>query len=274
MSEAADLWGQKPDPKGQEADPKGRRPTLTAVVIARDEEGNIVDCLRSVGWADRLGVLLDTRSTDRTAELARGAGAEVRVRAFDNFAAQRDAALEAFEADWVFFVDADERGTPGLQTEVRRVIRDETKVGWWVPRRNYIWGRWIRHAGWYPDYQLRLLRRGHARYDPQREVHELVILDGLEGHLQNPLIHYNYTSVGQFLRKQDYYATYEAQILMQRGIHPRPHSLVLQPLREFWRRYITLEGYKDGGHGLLLSLLMGYYTLVAYRRARGLLRVL
>jgi glycosyltransferase involved in cell wall biosynthesis len=240
------------------------------VVLARNEAANIVACLDSVNWADRLCVLLDTRSTDRTAELARAAGAEVRQREFVNFADQRNAALEIFDAEWVFFVDADERGTPGLGPEVRRVIEDESTVGWWVPRRNYIWGRWIRHAGWYPDYQLRLLRRGWAHYDPTREVHEVVILAGQGGYLENPLIHHNYATVGQFLRKQDSYADYEASVLLRRGIRPRPHSLVLQPLREWRRRYCTLQGYKDGAHGLLLSLLMGYHMFVVYWRARRL----
>ena len=243
-------------------------PLLAVVVLARDEEENIQDCLESVSWADKLCVLVDPRSTDRTMELALQAGAEVQQRKFVNFADQRSAALDLFEADWIFFVDADERGTPELGPEVRRVIQKESAVGWWVPRRNYIWGRWIRHAGWYPDYQLRLLKRGFARYDPEREVHEVVILDGPDGHLQNPLIHYNYTTVRQFLHRQDFYADYEASVLVKQGIRPRPHNLVLQPLREFCRRYLTLQGYKDGGHGLLLSLLMAYYTFVAYWRAR------
>lgn len=248
---------------------EGDLPQLAAVILTKNEEHHIVDCLHSVGWADKRYVL-DSGSTDRTVELARQAGAEVQQRAFVNYADQRDAALQMFKAEWIFFVDADERATPELEPEVRHVIAAEPAVGWWVPRRNYIWGRWIRHAGWFPDYQLRLLKRGAACYDPAREVHEIVQLNGPEGHLQNPLIHYNYFTVGQFLRKQGFYATYEAEVLVKQGIHPRPHSVILQPLREFWRRYITLEGYKDGGHGLLLSVLMGYYTGVAYWRARGM----
>jgi (heptosyl)LPS beta-1,4-glucosyltransferase len=243
-------------------------PTLAVVVLARDEERNICDCLHSVGWADKLCVLLDSRTTDHTVELALKAGAEVQQRPFVNFADQRNAALEILETDWIFFVDADERGTPELEPEVRRVIQEEPAVGWWVPRRNYIWGRWIRHAGWYPDYQLRLLKRSHARYDPGREVHEVVILDGPDGYLQNPLIHYNYATVRQFVQRQGFYADYEASVLVKQGIRPRPHNLVMQPLREFRRRYLTLQGYRDGGHGLLLSLLMAYYTFVAYWRAR------
>lgn len=248
-------------------------PELAVVVLTKNEEDNIWACLQSVSWADRLYVL-DSLSTDRTVELARRAGAEVQQRFFVNYADQRNTALEMFAAKWIFFVDADERGTPELGSEVRRVIRQDDVVGWWVPRRNYIWGRWIRHTGWYPDYQLRLLKRGFAQYDPTREVHEIVLLDGPDGHLQNPLIHYNYATVRQFLQKQDFYATYEAGILVKRGIQPRPHNFVLQPLREFYRRYWILQGYKDGGHGLLLSLLMAYYTFVAYWRARRMMPIL
>lgn len=244
---------------------------LAVVVLTKNEEHNISDCLQSVSWADKLYVL-DSGSTDRTVALARQAGADVQVHPFVNYAHQRDTALQMFAAEWIFFVDADERGTPELGAEIRHVIQEQTAVGWWVPRRNHIWGRWIRHAGWYPDYQLRLLKRGFARYNPAREVHEIVQLDGPEGHLEHPLTHYNYATVGQFLRRQDFYATYEASVLVRQGIHPRPHSLILQPLREFWRRYITLEGYKDGGHGLLLSVLMAYYTGVAYHRARAMWR--
>jgi len=242
---------------------------LSAVVLTRNEEHNIEECLRSLTWADHL-LVVDSNSTDRTVELARGAGASVEHRAFVNYADQRNAALELAHSDWVFFVDADERATPELASEVRSAVDSSSIVGWRVPRRNMIWGKWIQHAGWYPDYQLRLLKRGSARYDLARPVHEVVILDGQEGWLNNPLIHHNYETVGQFLRKQDAYATFEARILREKGIRPRPHSLVLQPLREFWRRYVSLQGYKDGGHGLALSCLMAYYTHVAYRRARSL----
>jgi len=250
--------------------PSADGPTLAVVVIARDEEDNIAECLRSVPWADRWCVLLDSRTEDRTAQIARDAGAEVQVREFHNFADQRNAALELFDADWVFFVDADERASANLGREIRQVVREQAAVGWWVPRRNHIWGRWIRHAGWYPDYQLRLLKRGHAQYDPEREVHEVVQLTGDEGYLENTLTHYNYATVGEFLRKQDEYAAYEASMLLQGRAPPGLHSVVLQPLREFWRRYVSLRGYRDGAHGLLLSLLTGYYVGVAHWRARQL----
>jgi (heptosyl)LPS beta-1,4-glucosyltransferase len=244
---------------------------LTAIILTKDEEKNIRDCITSLQWADEV-VVFDAFSQDGTVELARESGATVVQHPFHNFAQQRNAALDAVDSDWVFFVDADERATPELASEIRRAIQDESRSGWWVPRHNYIFGRVIRHAGWYPDYQLRLLRRGRARYDPKREVHEIVILDGEEGYLENPLIHYNYDTLAQFVERQNGYTDYEARILFDQGVRPKLHNFILQPLRELRRRYVSLEGYKDGFRGLLLSLLMAYYTLVMYLRLRRLWR--
>lgn len=238
---------------------------LTVVILTKNEEQNIVACLGSVAWADRR-VIVDCHSEDATVSLAAKMGAQVLTHPFRNFADQRDYALTAVQSDWIFFVDADERATPELAAEVRQVIQDPTTNGWWVPRRNYIWGRWIRHAGWSPDYQLRLLRHGCARYDPERPVHEVVLLDGRAGHLQNPLIHYNYQTIGQFIRKQRQYSELEAEILFQQGERPLWRKFISQPWREFWRRYITLQGYKDGSYGLLLSALLGYYRFRVYVR--------
>jgi len=240
-------------------------PELTVVILTKNEEQNIVACLESVAWADRR-VIVDCHSEDATVSLAAKMGAQVLAHPFRNFADQRNYALAAVPSDWIFFVDADERATPELAAEVRRVIEDPTVNGWWVPRRNYIWGRWIRHAGWSPDYQLRLLRHGCARYDPERQVHEVVLLDGRAGHLQNPLIHYNYQTIGQFVHKQRQYSELEAEILWQQGEQRRWRKLISQPWREFWRRYVTLRGYKDGSYGLLLSVLLGYYRFRAYVR--------
>jgi glycosyltransferase involved in cell wall biosynthesis len=246
---------------------------LTVVILTKNEEHNIADCIESVRWADEV-VVFDSFSQDHTVEIAQELGAMVIQRPFRDFADQRNAALEAVESRWVFFVDADERATPELAVEARQAIEDETKAGWWVPRHNYIFGRLTRHAGWFPDYQLRLLERGRARYDPAREVHEVVILDGQAGYLKNVLIHYNYDNLSQFLERQSRYTEYEARILYDQGIRPRWRNFILQPLREFRRRYVSLQGWKDGFHGLLLSGLMAYYNFVTYVRLRRLWRTL
>ena len=240
---------------------------LTVVILTRNEAHNVVDCLASVAWADQ-HVVLDSLSSDNTVDLARQHGATVFQHPFHDYADQRNTALDLVETEWVFFVDADERATPELAQEVRDVIARRSEVGWWVPRKNYIFGKWIRHTGWYPDYQLRVLRRSQARYDPTRQVHEVVVLDGEAGYLQNTLTHFNYDHVGQFLNKQRVYTDYEARILFEQNIRPKWRSFILQPIREFWRRYVTLQGYRDGGHGLLLSVLMAYFNLVMYVRLR------
>jgi (heptosyl)LPS beta-1,4-glucosyltransferase len=168
---------------------------------------------------------------------------------------------------WVFFVDADERAGPSLAAEIRNVVGldDSTSpVGYWVPRRNYIWGSWIRHGGWSPDYQMRLMQTGHVRFDEERDVHELARLQGAEGHLQEKLIHYNYDRLDQFLTKQRRYARLDAQRLHRAGQRAKPRNFVLQPLREFRRRYVELAGFRDGWRGLILSLLLAWYAGVTY----------
>lgn len=241
------------------------RTELVAVVLTRNEAAHIADCIASVRDVADAVVVWDSGSTDGTQDLARSAGAQVIFRAFDNYAAQRQAALDAVDAQWILFVDADERVTPPLAAEIRMAIRSEACAGYWIPRRNFIVGHEMRGGGFTPDHQLRLLRRAVAHYDMGREVHEIVALDGDEGYLAEPLIHYNYANWAQFHRKQRVYARYEARILAERGIRPRPHNFILQPLREFHRRFVTLRGYRDRGHGLRMAILLAwYYGVVPY----------
>jgi glycosyltransferase involved in cell wall biosynthesis len=253
---------------------RGERETveLAAVVLSHNEERHIGDCLDSLAWAgERL--VFDDLSTDNTVEIARARGARVVCQRMENFASQRNAALDAVEARWVFFVDADERCTPALAQEVQRVVAyggDEARAGWWVPRHNYMIGHRMRGGGWYPDYQLRLLRRDRARYDPARPVHEVVLLEGQAGHLENPLTHYNYDTVGQFRVKMGRYTGHEAEILKEKGVRVRPWTYASMPLREFWRRFVTLGGYRDHLYGLLFCGLMAWYTLQTYLKLREL----
>lgn len=243
--------------------PGERMAELTAIILTRNEAYHIVACIESLRWADRI-VVFDAYSDDETVSLAESAGVEVHRRRFDNFAAQRNAALEAVATDWVFFVDADERGTPALADEIRQVMTGRPENGWFVPRHNMIFGRITLGAGWYPDYQFRLLRHGYARYI--RPVHEIGEVDGAIGYLQNPLIHHNYRDPAQFHRKQRFYVEHDAAILWEAGVRPKPHNYLLQPLRQFWWRFFTLRGYRDGLHGLRLSLYMAYYEWLKYRR--------
>ncbi|MCA9989409.1 MAG: glycosyltransferase family 2 protein [Anaerolineales bacterium] len=236
---------------------------LTAIILTRDEAAHISDCVASLAWTDRV-LVFDSFSQDDTVALARAAGAEVQQSPFENYAQQRNAALDALTTDWVFFVDADERGTPALGAEIRQVMATRPEAGWYVPRHNYIFGRLTRGAGWYPDHQLRLFRHGRVRYE--RPVHEIALVDGPVGYLQQPLIHHNYRDPAHFRAKQARYSSYDAQILHQQGVHPRPYTYLTMPLRQFWWRFVSLKGYRDGLHGLRLSGYLAYYEWVKYRK--------
>lgn len=237
---------------------------LTAVILTYNEARHIAACIESVRFADEV-LVFDSFSTDTTPEIARAAGARLLQRAFDDYAGQRNAALEAAGAGWVLFVDADERVTPALAQEVRAAIAGPGAVGFDIPRHNYIFGQLTKGAGWFPDYQLRLLRVGHARYDPAKKVHEVVQLDGPKGVLNEPLIHYNYDNARQFHAKQRRYVAYDALILYEQGVRPKLYTPLTQPARHFIWRYFTLGGWRDGLHGLRLSALMAWYE---YRKTR------
>ena len=241
---------------------------LAAIVLTKNEERHIGACLDSLAWADRC-VVIDSFSTDRTCVIAREHGAEVIQHPFSDYAAQRNVAIDAVDADWIFFVDADERATPELAEEIRKIVGVEfgEVVGWNVPRRNYLFGKLTRGAGYWPDYQMRLIKRGRARYD--RPASEIVVLDGPAGDLQQPLIHYNYETIAQFRAKQTFRIDFEATNLYRRGEKCKFYSPYYMTVKHFWWRYVTLKGYRDGLHGWRLCVLLAYYFGYRYYHRLG-----
>jgi glycosyltransferase involved in cell wall biosynthesis len=238
--------------------------SVTAIVPTLNEQENIVACLASLEWAERR-VVFDCYSSDRTVEFAKQAGAEVLQHPFENYAQFHNAAMEQVDAEWILFVDADERATPELATEIQAVIAQEREeVLWWIPRHNYIFGRLTMAAGWYPDHQARLLRRDRVHWE--RPVHEIAVADGPEGYLESPLIHYNYDDLADFRSRQERYNQIDAQILLEAGVRPHVYTPYTQFVRHFWWRFITLGGLQEGLHGLRLSLLMATYEMKKYQR--------
>lgn len=246
---------------------------LTIVVLTLNEARDLQDCLTSAaGLAERI-VVLDSGSHDATVTLARLATPFVFERPFSGYASQRNAALAYAETPWVLFLDADERLTAAGRAELRGALGgDPADVdgpsGYWIPRRNYFFGCALRGGGWWPDEQLRLFRRDRARYDPAREVHEVLLLEGRAGHLREPLLHRNYDSWREFHAKQYAYARRRAEDLYKHRIHPHPWTYASMPLREWYRRYVTLRAYQDGRLGLALSTLLAWYELVTYTELR------
>ncbi len=245
---------------------------LTVVVLTKNEEADITNSVRSVTRGAEL-LLLDSGSSDGTIAAATAAPPLIPLRVethpFGNYSTQRNVAIDLVRTPWLLFLDADEQLTPDLEAEIAVVLRQPDADAYWIPRRNELLGRWMRHTGWYPDAQLRLLRRDAVRYDPRRSVHEVAEVNGTTGTLHAHLIHVNYRSVREFIQKQRVFASYEAEQMRRAGA-VRQRALVGQPLREFVRRYLHLQGYRDGWRGLLFSLLLAYARLHAVRLARAM----
>ena len=246
-------------------------PRLSVIIIALNQEANIGDCLASVSFADDI-VVVDTGSTDRTVELARACTDRVLTTDWQGFGPTKNYALDQARGDWVFSLDTDERVPPALQAEIlATVAADGPLDGYRVARKNYFCGRWIRHLGWYPDYTLRLFRRGRGRFR-DREVHEEVVVDGPLGSLKTPLEHYSYRSVSDYVARMDRYARLAARELAKAGRRPCPGELFFRPLLSFFHLYVIRLGFLEGTPGYTLAVLMSTYKFLKYYYLRELAR--
>ena len=236
-------------------------PRLSVVVITLNEEDRIRECLASVAWADEI-VVVDAGSEDKTVALAREFTDHVVIHPWEGFAAQKNFGIERARGEWVLSLDADEQVEPALREEIAAVLANPgPHAGYRLARRNIVWGRWIRHGRLYPDWQLRLFRRGRGRF-VVRAVHESVAVDGPVGHLATPLRHDSYKDVSDFLRRADRYSTLAAEE-WARGDRPfRAWQLVTAPLGRFLSMYVLHGGFRDGARGFLLAVLYAYYVFV------------
>jgi glycosyltransferase involved in cell wall biosynthesis len=238
------------------------RERLSVVVVTLNEGDRIRACLESVAWADEL-IVVDAESQDKTAALARELTDHVFVRPWPGFAAQKNFGIDQAQGDWILSLDADEVVSPALREEIAAVLEGgAADAGYAVRRRNVFWGRWIRHGGLYPDWQLRLFRRGRGRF-AERSVHESVTVDGAVGRLGGHLEHRSYRDVADFLERADRYSTLAADEWVAAGGGSRPLiDLALRPLGRFLGMYALRAGFLDGWRGFLLAVLYGYYVLM------------
>lgn len=250
---------------------------LSVAILARDEERHMGNALASVSrLTSEIVVLIDDRTVDHTALIAEGYGARVYVEPWRGFAGQRNRAMELCKSDWILFLDADEQISPELCSEIKEITacsvhlktvisrsNQESRVaGYWIPRHNKFLGRVVLNGGWYPDYQLRLLRRGLAHYEKTDLVHEVAQLDGEGLFLGGHLWHINVDRFNELWRSE--YAALGAQMLYLAGYRANWYDLVIAPLNEFYRRFVRLAGYRDGALGLLLCGTVAYFELVKY----------
>lgn len=239
---------------------------LSVVISVYNEEKKIADCIKSVDWADEV-IVIDGTSADNTASIAKKHGAKVYPRENNLMLnINKNFGFDKAKNDWILSLDADERITPELKDEIiSRLSSPNSQFnGFWIPRKNIIFGKWIEHTGWYPDHQLRLFRKNKGRFE-ERHIHEMIKLQGEAGYLKNPFIHYNYETVSQFLHKtMVIYAPNEASEKLRKGYVFNHLDFIRFPLNEFFKRFFADKGYKDGFHGLMLSMLMGFYHFVVF----------
>ncbi|MBI4589758.1 MAG: glycosyltransferase family 2 protein [Candidatus Rokubacteria bacterium] len=235
--------------------------TLSVVVITWNEEERLRPCLESAAWADEI-VIVDAESTDKTVQVAREFTDRIWVRPWPGFAAQKNFALEQAAGEWLLSLDADEQVTPELKREIEGVIaRSGPADGYAIPRKNFFWGAWARHGGLYPDYQLRLFRRGKGRF-VARAVHESVAVQGPVGRLEAPLLHRSYRSLEEFIERSNRYSTLAAQEWIRSGGTVGWADLVVRPLARFLAMYVLRGGFLDGRRGLLLAGLYAHYVFL------------
>lgn len=236
--------------------------SLTVVILTLNEERHLPGCLASIASLRTPVLVLDSGSIDATREIARVAGATVVQQPFVGYASQRQAALDLVRTRWTLFLDADERLTPELAAEISGVLGQvERYAGYWIPRANWFGTRLLRGGGWRPDRQLRLVRTERARMHPGREVHETIDLDGPAADLTYPLVHLNYDNLAEFRDKQRRYARIRAESDAAGATPPPARRFIAAPVREFRRRFIQLQGYRDGSLGLALALILAWYEL-------------
>jgi len=245
-------------------------PSLSALVVARDEEANLESWLASTRFADERIVVVDARSRDATLEIARRGADRVVVREFDNFAAQRNAGLELARGEWILSLDADERIPAPLAREIQTVLADRQNphVAFRIPIRSEILGRPFTHSGTQDDLPVRLFRAGCGRWTGM--VHETVAIRGSIGRLENPIDHRTLPDVRSFLRKIEEYTTLEALNLHQAGRRYRTSELAFRPVWTFLKLYLAKQGFRDGLEGLMFCVLSGVSVAIRVWKLREL----
>ena len=240
-----------------------RRSTLTVIVLARNEEANIVPCLKSASFADEL-IVVDSGSSDNTIKLAQQAGAKVFRHAMNHegFAGQRNFALTKATTDWIMYLDADERILPATAAEISTVINNDTLAAYRVKRMNVVFGQLMKHGGHKPDYVLRLFPVNKVKWSGV--VHESATTDLPVKTLSYALEHYTYTNWERYFEKFNSYTTLMAERMANEGKTVSFAHIIFRPLYAFFRFYFLQLGFLDGKQGFIFAVNHFFYTMIKY----------
>lgn len=239
------------------------RPRVAAAVICRDEEDRIAACLESVAWCDEI-VVVDSGSRDRTVEIARKHATRVLHNPWPGYVAQKNFALEQTTAEWVLCLDADERCTPELAGAIRSALAAPgDRAGFAVRRHVHYLGRWIDHGGWYPDWKLRLVRRGRARWggvDP----HDKLIADGPVARLEADLVHATYRDFADHLRTVQRFSDVVSDEWLRAGRRFSLLRAVAHAPVKFFECWIWKQGFRDGWPGFVIAATSAFYVFAKH----------
>lgn len=236
---------------------------ISALVITCNEERNIGTCLKTLSFCDEI-LLIDDNSTDKTRKIAKALGATVFERSLDaNFAAQRNFGLGKAQGEWVLFVDADERVSPELASEIQKKIGNTTKSGFRIKRKTFLWGRGLK--GSQDRFEpIRLAKKKAGFW--KRRVHEFWDLSGNVGTLENWLLHYPHQTLREFLKEVDFYSTLHAQDLKEEGKNANVLKVIIWPGGKFLENWIWRKGFLDGTRGFAVAAMMSFHSFLAWSK--------
>lgn len=246
------------------------RPELSVCIIACNEERDLPRCLASVAFADEIIVVVDDRSRDATEKLAREAGAQVLIRAYEGNIEQKNVALEQARGTWVLALDADEALSEALAAEMQAFLAaaPEGVIGMEINRVTWHLGRWIRHGEFFPDWQLRLFRNGAGRWEgtnPHGRV-ELARSIGRQERFRGEAYHWSYRDLADQVDRIQDFSSIQARANLERGRRHALRDMVLRPPARFLRAYLLKQGYRDGVPGFIIAAATAFHVFLKYAK--------
>jgi len=238
---------------------------ISAVIITKNEEERITPTLQGLHWVDEI-VVVDAHSQDRTRELCRKYTDKVYVRKWKGYVEQKNYALQLASHEWVLSLDADERVSEELRAEIEKLRKEGMGCdGYYIPRKVFYLGRWIKHCGWYPDYKMRLFKKSRARW-VGGSVHESCLVEGKVGYLCSPLLHFTYRNISEHLSRNNLYAELSAWDKFRQGERASIVKMVFFPFATFIKTYLIKLGFWEGVAGLIISVISASYVFLKYAK--------
>ena len=240
---------------------------ISVVINALNEEKNLPQAIASIKNIASEIVVVDMESEDKTVEIAKSLGAKVYTHKKTGYVEPaRNYAISKASNPWVLVLDADEEVPGKLAEKIIQILKTPKADYYRIPRKNIIFGRWMKHSRWWPDYNIRLFKRNSVSWN--EVIHTVPMTQGIGGEIEDKeefaLVHHNYNSVEEYIERMNRYSTLHAALLVREGYKFSWKDIILKPSNEFFSRYFFGSGYKDGIHGLALSLLQAFSELTVY----------